>query len=120
MRIRLLTTLALFLLSGVTPLHASLGTAPKCLPGSQGSKIDDVKPAVDGQVITHFDAEDRDYMIRTIVFEADGEPEEGKIAVAYVILKADISGPYEHWANVSSGYNGHCQRGTPLRFTSLN
>ena len=92
MRIRLLTTLALFLLSGVTPLHASLGTAPKCLPGSQGSKIDDVKPAVDGQVITHFDAEDRDYMIRTIVFEADGEPEEGKIAVAYVILNRVKSG----------------------------
>jgi len=91
-RIRLLTTLALFLLSGVTPLHASLGTAPKCLPGSQGSKIDDVKPAVDGQVITHFDAEDRDYMIRTIVFEADGEPEEGKIAVAYVILNRVKSG----------------------------
>ena len=92
MRIRLLTTLALFLLSGVTPLHASLGTAPKCLPGSQGSKIDDVKPAVDGQVITHFDAQDRDYMIRTIVFEADGEPQEGKIAVAYVILNRVKSG----------------------------
>jgi len=91
-RIRLLTTLALFLLSGVTPLHASLGTAPKCLPGSQGSKIDDVKPAVDGQVITHFDAQDRDYMIRTIVFEADGEPQEGKIAVAYVILNRVKSG----------------------------
>jgi len=31
-------------------------------------------------------------MIRTIVFEADGEPEEGKIAVAYVILNRVKSG----------------------------
>jgi spore germination cell wall hydrolase CwlJ-like protein len=91
-RIRLLCTLGLFFLGGATPLHASLGPAPQCLPASQKSKIDGVRPAVDGQVITQFDAEDRDYMIRTIVFEAAGEPEEGKIAVAYVILNRIKSG----------------------------
>ena len=91
MRIRLLTTV--FLLGGATPLHASLGPAPQCLPASQGSKIDVVRPlTADAQVIARFDAEDRDYMIRTIVFEADGEPEEGKIAVAYVILNRIKSG----------------------------
>ena len=93
MRIRLLTMVALFLLGGATPLHASLGPAPQCLPASQGSKIDGVRPlTADAQVIAHFDAEDRDYMIRTIVFEAAGEPEEGKIAVAYVILNRIKSG----------------------------
>jgi spore germination cell wall hydrolase CwlJ-like protein len=80
-------------LGGATPLHASLGPAPQCLPAAQESKIEGVKPlTVDGQVIPRFDAEDRDYMIRTIVFEADGEPEEGKIAVAYVILNRIKSG----------------------------
>src|SRR5262249_4486058 len=64
-----------------------------CLPASQESKIDGVRPVTaDAEVIAHFDAEDRDYMIRTIVFEADGEPEEGKIAVAYVILNRIKSG----------------------------
>jgi len=127
-QIRLLTTLALFLLSGVTPLHASFGPAPKlqslashgmgnddakpspftanllsdatplqapvapapqCEPlASQGTETGDAKPSLteDGEAIPPFDAEDRDYMIRTIVFEAAGESEEGKIAVAYVIL----------------------------------
>jgi spore germination cell wall hydrolase CwlJ-like protein len=33
-----------------------------------------------------FDPEGRDYLIRTVVFEASGEPEEGKAAVAHVIL----------------------------------
>ena len=89
MRIRLLTTLALLLLSGAPPLHASLGPAPQCLPlASQETETVDVKPSLtaDGEVIPRFDAEDRDFMIRTIVFEAAGESEEGKIAVAYVIL----------------------------------
>jgi spore germination cell wall hydrolase CwlJ-like protein len=127
-QIRLLTTLALFLLSGVTPLQASFGPAPKlqslashgmgnddakpspftanllsdatplqapvapapqCEPlASQGTETGDAKPSLteDGEAIPPFDAEDRDYMIRTIVFEAAGESEEGKIAVAYVIL----------------------------------
>jgi spore germination cell wall hydrolase CwlJ-like protein len=94
-RIWLLFTLALFFSGIVTSLHASLGPAPQCLPASQESKIDDVKPlAADGQVIAHFNAKDRDYMIRTIVFEADGESEEGKIAVAYVILNRIKSGAW--------------------------
>jgi spore germination cell wall hydrolase CwlJ-like protein len=34
----------------------------------------------------HQAAAERDYLIRTIAFEATGEPEVGKIAVAYVVL----------------------------------
>ena len=36
--------------------------------------------------------DDRDYLIRTIAFEASGEPEVGKIAVAYVVLNRKKSG----------------------------
>jgi|SRR5690242_4078212 len=89
------TTLALLLLSGAPPLHASLGPAPQCRPlASQDTETVDVKPSLtaDGEVILRFDAEDRDFMIRTIVFEAASEPEEGKIAVAYVILNRIKSG----------------------------
>ena len=91
MQIRLLTTLALFLLSGATPLHASLGPAPQCLPLASGEAAE-IKSALTAGIIPNYDAEDRDYMIRTIVFEAGGEPDEGKIAVAYVILNRIKSG----------------------------
>lgn len=89
MRICLLFTLALFLLGGATPLYASLGVAPPCPPlASQGARTKDVESPLTagGQVIPNYDAEDRDYMIRTIAFEASDEPDEGKAAVAYVIL----------------------------------
>ena len=36
--------------------------------------------------------EERDYLIRTIAFEASGEPEVGKAAVAHVILNRKKSG----------------------------
>ena len=36
--------------------------------------------------------EDRDYLIRTIAFEASGEPKIAKIAVAYVVLNRKKSG----------------------------
>jgi spore germination cell wall hydrolase CwlJ-like protein len=126
-QIRLLATLALFLLSGATPLQASLGPAPKWQPlasqgtesgdakpsltavlpsgatplpaspqcqqpASQGTQTGGAEPSLTAKVIPNFDAEDRDYMIRTIAFEAAGEPEEGKIAVAHVILNRIKSG----------------------------
>ncbi len=91
MWIRLLTTFALFLLSGATPLHASLGPAPQCLPLASVEAAE-IKSALTAGIIPNYDAEDRDYMIRTIVFEAADESEEGKIAVAYVILNRIKSG----------------------------
>ncbi len=36
--------------------------------------------------LADYDPEERDYLIRTMVFEASGEPEAGKAAVAHVIL----------------------------------
>ena len=91
MWIRVLTTLALFLLSGATPLHASLGPAPQCLPLASVEAAE-IKSALTAGIIPNYDGEDRDYMIRTIVFEAAYESEEGKIAVAYVILNRIKSG----------------------------
>jgi conjugal transfer mating pair stabilization protein TraG len=41
-------------------------------------------------------SEDRDYLIRTIAFEASGESEEGKAAVAHVVLTRARSG---RWGN---------------------
>ena len=41
-------------------------------------------------------ADERDYLIRTIVFEASGETEAGKLAVAYVVLNRKRSG---RWGN---------------------
>ena len=54
----------------------------------------DVKPPITelSEPVPNYDAEDRDYLIRTIVFEAADEPDEGKAAVAYVILNRKRSG----------------------------
>ena len=92
MRFRcILIVLAFTLLDGNTSLYAALGDAPRCLvpPAAQESTklaslslpIPVLKPA-----LADNDIDERDYLIRTIVFEASGEPEEGKAAVAHVIL----------------------------------
>lgn len=96
MRIRrLLFVLAYFLSGAATPGYAALGEAPRCFPTTQGTleiaavnlPIPELsRPAPD------YDAEERDYLIRTIAFEASGEPEEGKSAVAHVILNRTLSG----------------------------
>jgi hypothetical protein len=97
-RIRgLLFFLAPFLLSGAIPAHAALGVAPLCLlsgPSEATAKKSIVKlPASEiGQTFLNYDPEQRDYLIRTIVFEASGEPEMGKAAVAHVILNRKRSG----------------------------
>lgn len=96
MRIRCLL-FTLVLLGSATPLHASLGVAPQCVPLSSQAVTETagakslLLPALH-QTIPSYDAEDRDYMIRTIAFEAPDEPDEGKAAVAYVILNREKSG----------------------------
>ena len=94
---RLLFLLAPTLLGGATPVHAALGPAPKCLPleTTRGTtETVDVNPPISGlsEPVPNYDPEDRDYLIRTIVFEAADEPDEGKAAVAYVILNRKRSG----------------------------
>ena len=96
MRIRLSFTLALFLLGGATPLHASLGARSECLPlvPPEGPEAAGIKsPLAElSQAAPNYNAEDRDYMIRTIAFEAPEESDEGKAAVAYVILNRTRNG----------------------------
>jgi hypothetical protein len=77
------------------PLHASLGVTPQCLPLTpQGAEIADAKSPLTElrQVVANYNAEDHDYLIRTIAFEAPDESDEGKAAVAHVILNRTTSG----------------------------
>ena len=98
MRIRpLLFVLEFILLSGATPVHAALGIEPRRLPPAamQGAMdtVDAKLPIPElGQAVPNYDPEERDYLIRTIAFEAPDEPDEGKAAVAYVILNRERSG----------------------------
>jgi spore germination cell wall hydrolase CwlJ-like protein len=94
---RLLLVLALILLGGSTPLYAALGDAPRCYPAvtAQGTTaLDDANPPISNLrlAVPNYDPEERDYLIRTIAFEASGEPEEGKAAVAHVILNRKRTG----------------------------
>jgi len=97
-RIRhLLFFLAPILLGDTTPLHAALGPAPGCLPPAAlqatAETVGVILPISElGPAIPSYDAEARDYLIRTIVFEASGEPERGKAAVAFVVLNRERSG----------------------------
>jgi hypothetical protein len=87
--------IALVLFDGATPLYAALGDAPRCLPsGAVSATGINANPPIPllRRVLPSFDSEDRDYLIRTIAFEASGEPEEGKAAVAHVILNRERSG----------------------------
>ncbi len=90
-----------FLFAGVllvtsTPLHASLGVAPQCVAPSQDlpTKAGDTKLPLPElpRIGARYDPEDRDYLIRTIAFEAGEEPDEGKAAVAHVVLNRERSG----------------------------
>ena len=94
---RPLFVFAFLLLGGSTPLYAALGDAPSCLLPAAGqgtTEIVDANLPISKlrEAIPSYDAEERDYLIRTIAFEASGEPEEGKAAVAHVILNRKWSG----------------------------
>ena len=75
MRIRrLLSYLVPVLLGDTTSLHAGLGPAPVCLPPATlqatAETFDVTLPISElGQAIPNYDREERDYLIRTIVFD---------------------------------------------------
>jgi spore germination cell wall hydrolase CwlJ-like protein len=95
-RIQLSLTLALFLLGGATPLHASVDMTPRCPSSAPPGKAEiagtELPPTELGEAVPNYNAEDRDYMVRTIAFEAPEESEEGKAAVAHVILNRTRNG----------------------------
>ena len=53
-------------------------------------------PSGDSTTIRSYNLEDRDYLIRTVVFEAANEPSLGKAAVAHVVLNRKKSGRWGH------------------------
>lgn len=86
-------------------IHEHLATSPRCNTGQQPCNaaasaaslpiIDVAKQPVgwtETKPAWRLTAVDRDYLIRTIAFEASGEPPMAKIAVAYVILNRKKSG----------------------------
>jgi conjugal transfer mating pair stabilization protein TraG len=81
--------LALILVGSLASLH-NIDVSGRCvLPTSlQASKLAALKPAVMGgsDSSLNYTLEERDYLIRTMAFEAQGEPDVGKAAVAHVIL----------------------------------
>jgi Cell Wall Hydrolase len=100
MRIRrLLFLLVPIILGGTLPLHAALGPAPlRLAPAALQAtpEIVDVKPPIPqlGHGVANYEPDDdeRDYLIRTIAFEAPDESDEGKAAVAHVILNRKRNG----------------------------
>lgn len=93
---RLLFVAVLSLLSCATPVYAALGIEPRRLPPAMEGAMDMVEaklpiPELD-QAVSNYDPEQRDYLIRTIAFEAADEADEGKAAVAHVILNRKRSG----------------------------
>ncbi|MGB6702346.1 cell wall hydrolase, partial [Methyloceanibacter sp.] len=93
---RLLFIAVLSLLGCATPVYAALGIEPRRLPPAMEGAMDmvDAKlpiPELD-QAASNYDPEQRDYLIRTIAFEAADEADEGKAAVAHVILNRKRSG----------------------------
>src|SRR5262245_36953526 len=86
-----------------------LALSPKCLPlaAPRVPPENDVKPPIaelGETTVPNYDSEERDYLIRTIVFEAADEPDEGKAAVAYVILNRKMSGMELGGYRVKRGY----------------
>lgn len=93
----LLFFLAPILLGDTASLHAALGPVPGCLPRAAlqatAKTVDVTLPISElGPAMPNYDLEERDYLIRTIVFEASGEPKKGKAAVAFVVVNRERSG----------------------------
>ena len=96
---RLLFLLVPIVLGGTIPLHAALGPAPLCLAPvdlQATPETVDVKPPIPqlGHGVSNYEPDDdeRDYLIKTIAFEAPDESDEGKAAVAHVILNRKRNG----------------------------
>ena len=86
---RLPLALAVILVISLAPFH-KIDVPVQCVvPASlQASELAALKPAFIGRnfAVLNYTLEERDYLIRTMAFEAPGEPDVGKAAVAHVIL----------------------------------
>lgn len=95
MRNRLsLFAFAIILLAGATAFVAASDSVPLCLfaANPQGTEVAGTKPTPIHRVASTYTLEERDYLIRTVAFEAPRETNKGKAAVAHVILNRKMSG----------------------------
>ena len=84
----------LFLLATLLPIHdVAVRIGPQCFPSVDWhGRGTGVFPRGDSTALSSYNLEDRDYLIRTIAFEAAHEPALGKAAVAHVVLNRKKSG----------------------------
>jgi Cell Wall Hydrolase len=86
----------LFLLATLVPVDdVVVRIGPQCFPfmdwHGRGTAV-----SPDSTTLSNYNLEDRDYLIRTVAFEAPNEPAIGKAAVAHVILNRKKSGRWGH------------------------
>ncbi|HSD93401.1 MAG TPA: cell wall hydrolase [Methyloceanibacter sp.] len=91
MRIRrLLFVLSLTLLGGATPPDTGLISTARCLSSPAPQRTADTANTLPLLLprppLAQYDDRARDYLIRTLAFEAPNEPDVGKAAVIHVIL----------------------------------
>jgi spore germination cell wall hydrolase CwlJ-like protein len=84
----------LFLLATLLPIHdVAVRIGPQCFPSVDWhGRRTGVFSRGDSTTISSYNLEDRDYLIRTVAFEAPNEPAVGKAAVAHVVLNRKKSG----------------------------
>jgi spore germination cell wall hydrolase CwlJ-like protein len=84
----------LFLLATLLPIHdVVVRIGPQCFPSLDWhGRGTFVLSARDSTTLSSYNLEDRDYLIRTVAFEASNEPAIGKAAVAHVVLNRKKSG----------------------------
>jgi spore germination cell wall hydrolase CwlJ-like protein len=88
---RVLLVLSLTLLGGATPPYEGPINAARCLSSPAPQRTADTAHTLFPLLSTRpplpqYDPEGRDYLIRTLAFEAPHEPDLGKAAVVHVIL----------------------------------
>lgn len=91
MRIRrVLLVLSLTLLGGATPPYDGPLTTARCVSAPLPQRLADTAhtmlPLLQRPPLPKYDFQARDYLIRTLAFEAPHEPDEGKAAVIHVII----------------------------------
>jgi spore germination cell wall hydrolase CwlJ-like protein len=88
--------LAVILVGAATSLCSAIKLTPQCLLSPllrAKTQTADTKPIIQGRLeALNYTFEERDYLIRTIAFEAPHESNKGKAAVAHVILNRKKSG----------------------------
>jgi N-acetylmuramoyl-L-alanine amidase len=88
----------LFLLATLVPVHdVTVRIGPQCFPSVDWhGRGTGVFSRGDSTTISSYNLEDRDYLIRTVAFEAPNEPAIGKATVAHVVLNRKKSGRWGH------------------------